>query len=73
VISKIAQKAGVDSYLVDGTRGELDDVTPHALRYSVAYRMMNAEKANTLYDVRNRLRHWSIQTTEQVYDHFLRI
>jgi integrase/recombinase XerC/integrase/recombinase XerD len=32
--------------------------------------MMNAEEGNTLYDVRNRLRHRSIQTTERVYDHF---
>jgi len=72
-ISKVAEEAGIDPYLIDGTRGEPDDVTPHALRHSVAYRMMNAEEGNTLYDVRNRLRHRSIQTTEQVYDHFLRI
>jgi len=32
---------------------------------------MNAEDGNTLYDVRNRLRHRSIQTTEQVYDHMI--
>jgi integrase/recombinase XerC/integrase/recombinase XerD len=30
---------------------------------------MNVEEGNTLYDVRNRLRHRSIQTTERVYDH----
>ncbi len=72
-ISKIAQEAGVEPYLVDGTRGEPGDVTPHALRHSVAYRMMNAEEGNTLYDVRNRLRHRSIQTTEQVYDHIIRV
>jgi len=72
-ISKVAVEAGVDPYLVDGTRGEPDDVTPHALRHSVAYRMMNAEEGNTLYDVRNRLRHRSIQTTEQVYDHIIRV
>jgi len=72
-ISKVAVEADVDPYLVDGTRGEPDDVTPHALRHSVAYRMMNAEEGNTLYDVRNRLRHRSIQTTEQVYDHIIRV
>jgi hypothetical protein len=33
--------------------------------------MMNAEEGNTLYDVRNRLRHRSIQTTKRVYDHLL--
>ncbi|MFD1643922.1 tyrosine-type recombinase/integrase [Halohasta litorea] len=72
-ISKVAEKAGVEPYLLNGTRGESGDVTPHALRHSVAYRMMNAEEGNTLYDVRNRLRHRSIQTTEQVYDHIIRV
>jgi len=72
-ISKVVEEAGVEPYLVDGTRGEPSDVTPHALRHSVAYRMMNAEEGNTLYDVRNRLRHRSIQTTEQVYDHIIRV
>ena len=72
-LAKIAEEAGVEPYLLDGSRGELGDVTPHALRHSVAYRMMNAEEGNTLYDVRNRLRHWSIQTTEQVYDHIIRV
>ncbi len=73
VISKVAVEVGVKPYLVDGTRGTPDDVTPHSLRHSVAYRMMNTEDGNTLYDVRNRLRHRSIQTTEQVYDHIIRV
>jgi integrase/recombinase XerC/integrase/recombinase XerD len=72
-VSKVAEEAGVEPYLLDGTRGEPGDVTPHALRHSVAYRMMNAEDGNTLHDVRNRLRHRSIQTTEQVYDHMIRV
>lgn len=72
-ISKIAEAAGTEPYLLDGSRGEPGDVSPHALRHSVAYRMMNAEEDNTLYDVRNRLRHRSIQTTEQVYDHIIRV
>ena len=72
-ISKVAEEAGIEPYLLNGTRGESGDVTPHALRHSVAYRMMNAEEGNTLYDVRNRLRHRSIQTTEQVYDHIIRV
>ena len=72
LVSKVAIEAGVRPYLLDGSRGDPDDVTPHALRHSVAYRMMNAEEGNTLYDVRNRLRHRSITTTEQVYDHILR-
>jgi len=72
-ISKVAEAAGTKPFLLDGSRGETGDLTPHALRHSVAYRMMNAEEDNTLYDVRNRLRHRSIQTTEQVYDHIIRV
>ena len=71
-LRKISVAAGVEPYLLDGLRGEPGDVTPHALRHSVAFRMMNAEDGNELYDVRNRLRHRSITTTEQVYDHILR-
>jgi integrase/recombinase XerD len=71
MLKKVAAAAGVRPYHVDGGRGEPGDLTPHALRHGVAYRMMNAEEGNTLYDVRNRLRHRSIQTTERVYDHLL--
>jgi integrase/recombinase XerC/integrase/recombinase XerD len=69
MLKKIAETSGVRPYKIDGTRGNPTDVTPHALRHSVAYRMLNAEDGHTFYDVRNRLRHRSIQTTEQVYDH----
>ena len=71
-LRKVAVEADVRPYLLDGSRGDATDVTPHALRHSVAFRMMNAEDGNELYDVRNRLRHRSITTTEQVYDHILR-
>lgn len=70
VIHDLAEVAGVEPYLIDGSRGDSSDVTPHAFRHSVAYRMLHIEEGNTLYDVRNRLRHSSIQTTERVYDHF---
>jgi len=71
MLNVVADAAGVRPYLIDGGRGETSDVTPHALRHGVAYRMMNVEEGNTLYDVRNRLRHRSIQTTERIYDHLL--
>lgn len=71
VVKSLAQEAEVEPYRVNGTRGEPSDVTPHSLRHSVAYRMLHNEEAR-MYDVRNRLRHTSIQTTEQIYEHFLR-
>lgn len=73
MLHKIAEEAGVHPYKIDGTQGNASDVTPHTLRHSVAYRMMNEEDENTLYDVRNRLRHRSIQTTERIYDHMLKV
>ncbi|MFD1687601.1 tyrosine-type recombinase/integrase [Halobellus litoreus] len=73
LLRTVAREAGVEPFHLDGSRGEPDDVTPHALRHSVAWRMMNAEEGNTLYDVRNRLRHRSIQTTERVYDHLVEV
>lgn len=69
VIKKLAQSAEICPYLVSGERGDPSSVTPHTLRHSVAWRMLNAEDGHTMYDVRNRLRHRSIQTTERVYDH----
>ena len=73
MLETVASEAGVRLFLRDGSRRDPDDITPHALRHSVAYRMMNVEDGNALYDVRNRLRHRSIQTTEQVYDHLIEV
>lgn len=72
VVRDAAVDAEIEPYTLEGL-GEPTDVSPHALRHSVAYRMMNREDGNTLYDVRNRLRHRSIQTTERVYDHLDRV
>ncbi|EMA68841.1 integrase family protein [Halorubrum aidingense JCM 13560] len=72
VVRDAAVAAGVRPMTVAG-RGGPENVTPHTLRHSVAYRMLNVEDGNTFYDVRNRLRHASIQTTERVYDHIDRV
>ncbi|VTT88005.1 Site-specific recombinase XerD [Halorubrum sp. DM2] len=72
VVRAAAVAADVRPMTLTG-RGEPEDVTPHTLRHSVAYRMLNVEEGNTFYDVRNRLRHASIQTTERVYDHIDRV
>jgi len=69
VVKRCAHRAEVRPYRYDG-RGEPDDVTAHTLRHSVAWRMLRAGDGNTLYDVRNRLRHATILTTERKYDHF---
>jgi integrase/recombinase XerC/integrase/recombinase XerD len=73
MVHRVAAEAGVEPFHRDGSRGSPSDITPHALRHSVAYRMMNTEDGNTLSDVRNQLRHRSIQTTEQVSDHIIEV
>lgn len=71
MVATVAEVAEVRPFLRDGGRGDPTDLSPHALRHGVAYRMMNTEEGNTLYDVRNRLRHRSLTTTERVYDHLI--
>ena len=68
-VKRAARRADVRPFTHVG-RGETDDVTAHTLRHSVAYRMLHAYDGYTLYDVRNRLRHSRLATTEQRYDHF---
>lgn len=72
IVKRLARRAGVEPYGYAG-RGDPDDVTAHTLRHSVAWRMLWAEDGNTLYDVRNRLRHATIVTTERKYDHFEKV
>lgn len=69
VVRKLSIEAGIEPHTEDGGRGDPDDVTPHVFRHSVGYRMLALEDAR-LIDVRNRLGHSSISTTESVYDHF---
>lgn len=69
VVKRAAAMADVRPYSYAG-RGSPADVSAHTLRHSVAWRMLRAEEGNTLYDVRNRLRHATILTTERKYDHF---
>lgn len=72
MIKQSAIDAEVRPYTTRG-RGSPENVTPHTLRHSVAYRMLNREDGYTLYDVTKRLRHATILTTERVYSHFDRV
>jgi integrase len=69
VVKRATERAEVEPYTYEG-RGRPADVSAHTLRHSVAWRMLRVEEGNTLYDVRNRLRHATILTTERRYDHF---
>jgi len=72
VVKRLADRAEIEPYSYGG-RGNPGDVSAHTLRHSVAWRMLRSEGDNTLYDVRNRLRHATILTTERKYDHFERV
>jgi integrase len=69
VVKRLATAADLQPYLTGG-RGSPADVSAHTLRHSVAWRMLRAEAGHTMYDVRNRLRHSTLLTTERNYDHF---
>lgn len=70
VVRQVAREADIRPYREDGSHGTPEDVHPHAFRHSVAYRMLQTSTDYDMYDVRNRLRHRSITTTERIYDHF---
>lgn len=44
MLHDVADVAGARSWKVDGSRGDADDVTPHPLRHSLAYRMLHEKE-----------------------------
>lgn len=70
-IEDLAVEADVTVYQTDGESPDPSELHPHALRHSLANYML-ADEDTRLVDVRNRLRHRSITTTERVYEHFQR-
>jgi endo-1,4-beta-xylanase len=75
VVKRAAIEADVQPYKYengDFGRGDPEDVHPHVLRHSLAYRLLHErdEDRFDIYFVRNRLRHASLQTTLREYDHF---
>ncbi|QCC57309.1 tyrosine-type recombinase/integrase (plasmid) [Natrinema thermotolerans] len=70
LINKLAIEADVKPQLADGGRGDSEDITPHTIRHSVAYRIIQVE-GGRLEDVQLRLRHANRQTTDQIYSHLV--
>ena len=66
LVEKLATEADVRPQVAGGGVGEPDDVTPHTLRHSVAYRIIQVD-GGRLEDVQLRLRHANRQTTDQIY------
>lgn len=70
LVEKLATEADVRPQVAGGGVGEPDDVTPHTLRHSVAYRIIQID-GGRLEDVQLRLRHANRQTTDQIYSHLV--
>ena len=70
LVEKLATEADVRPQVAGGGVGEPDDITPHTLRHSVAYRIIQVD-GGRLEDVQLRLRHANRQTTDQIYSHLV--
>ncbi|WP_247010813.1 site-specific integrase [Halorientalis litorea] len=70
LIEKLAVEAEIHPHVAGGGVGDPEDVTPHTLRHSVAYRIIQVE-GDRLEDVQLRLRHANRQTTDQIYSHLV--
>lgn len=70
LVKAIAVEADVEPQLASGGTGEPEDVTPHTLRHSLAYRIVQTE-GGRLEDVQLRLRHATLQTTDEIYSHLV--
>ena len=71
LVKKAAEVVNVRPYVAGAGRGDSSDVSPHTFRHSIAFRMIRREDKR-LEDVMLRLRHSSIQTTDQIYGHLRR-
>ncbi|WP_409348362.1 tyrosine-type recombinase/integrase [Natronorarus salvus] len=70
LVEKLATEADVPPLVAGGGVGEPDNVTPHTLRHSVAYRIIQVD-GGRLEAVQLRLRHANRQTTDQIYSHLV--
>jgi integrase len=70
LVERLATAADIEPQRVGGGTGEPSDVTPHTLRHSVAYRIIQVD-GGRLEDVQLRLRHANRQTTDQIYSHLI--
>lgn len=71
VVEDLASHAETTVHRTDGEPADPSELHPHAFRHSLANYML-ADESTRLVEVRNRLRHRSVTTTERIYDHFQR-
>ena len=79
LVKKLAREADVrphavstlEGYSVERGRAPPEAVTPHTFRHSIAFRLIRRE-GKRLEDVKMRLRHRYLETTDRVYSHLRR-
>lgn len=75
IVEELAVHADITVHRSDGEPADPSELHPHSLRHSLSNYMLadsGGSENIRLVDVRNRLRHRSVSTTERVYDHFQR-
>jgi len=70
LVGKLAIEGDIRPQVAGGGVGEPEEVTPHTLRHSVAYRIIQVD-GGRLEDVQLRLRHANRSTTDQIYSHLV--
>lgn len=70
LVEKLAIAADVRPQLATGGTSGPGDVSPHTLRHSVAYRIIQVD-GGRLEDVQLGLRHVNRQTTDRIYSHLI--
>ena len=70
LVEKLAVEADIHPQVAGGGVGDPENITPHTLRHSVAYRIIQVD-GGRLEDVQLRLRHANRQTTDQIYSHLV--
>lgn len=71
LVKKAAEAAGVRPYIASAGRSDPSDVSLNTFRHSIAFRLIRREDKR-LEDVMLRLRHPSLQITDQIYGHLRR-
>lgn len=71
VVKSAAIEAEVRPHLIGGGKGDPSDVSPHTFRHSIAFRLVRREDKR-LVDVKMRLRHAKLETTDEIYGHLRR-
>ena len=70
LVETLAVAADIELFVAGGGTGKPADVSPHTLRHSLTYRIIQVDGGRP-EDVQLRLRHANRRTTDQIYSHLV--